>query len=95
LPPVLADPAQQPFHDTKRVTLHRRRGVGRKEAVKEQNRVDRWPMGNCLGQVSKTDQHQQDERHRGEQRVEGQSAGEERDVVFVSRLKSAGEETGG
>jgi hypothetical protein len=45
--------------------------------------------------VGQADQHQQDEWHRGEQRVEGQRAGEERNVVFVSRLKSAGEETGG
>jgi transposase-like protein len=45
--------------------------------------------------VGQPDQQQQDEWHRGEQRVEGQGAGQERDVVFVSRLKSAGEEAGG
>jgi hypothetical protein len=69
--------------------------VGRQEAVKEKNGVDRRPMGDRLGQVSQADQHQQDEWHCCQQRVEGQGAGEERDVVFVSRLKSAGEETGG
>jgi hypothetical protein len=45
--------------------------------------------------VGETDQHQQHEWHRGKQCVERQGAGEERDVVFVSRLKGAGEETGG
>jgi transposase-like protein len=45
--------------------------------------------------VGQADQHQQNEWHRGEQRVEGQGAGEERDVVFVSRLKRAGEEASG
>jgi hypothetical protein len=45
--------------------------------------------------VGEADQHQQDERHRGKQRVERQRAGEERDVVFVSRLEGAGEETSG
>jgi hypothetical protein len=52
-------------------------------------------MRNRLGQVGQADQHQQDERHRGKQRIEGQRAGQERDVVFVSRLEGAGEETGG
>jgi hypothetical protein len=44
--------------------------------------------------VGQADQHQENKRHRGEQCVEGQGAGEERDVVFVSRLKRAGQETG-
>jgi hypothetical protein len=52
-------------------------------------------MRNGLGEMGEADQHEQDERHRGEQRVEGQRAGQERYVVFVSRLKRAGEETGG
>jgi hypothetical protein len=52
-------------------------------------------VGDRLGQVGEADQHQQDERHRGKQRVERQRAGEERDVVFVSRLEGAGEETSG
>jgi hypothetical protein len=69
--------------------------VGRQEAVKEKDGVDRWPMSYRLGQVGEADQHQQDEWHRGEQRVERQGAGKERDVVFVSRLKSTGQETGG
>ena len=69
--------------------------MGRQEALKEQHGVDRWPMGNRLGQVGQADQHQEDKWHRGEQCVKGQGTGEERDVVFVSRLKSAGEETGG
>ena len=63
--------------------------------MKEKDGVDRWPMGNRLGQVGQADQQQQDKWYRGEQRVERQGAGEERDVVFVSRLQSAGEEAGG
>jgi len=45
--------------------------------------------------MGEADQHKQDERHGGQQRVEGQRAGKKRDVVFVSRLKGAGEEAGG
>jgi hypothetical protein len=45
--------------------------------------------------MGEADQHEQDERYRGEQRVEGQRAGQERDVVFISRLEGAGEETSG
>jgi hypothetical protein len=67
----------------------------RQEAVKEQDGIDRRPVGDRLGQVSEADQHQQDERDRGKQRVKRQRTGEERDVVFVSRLEGAGEETGG
>ena len=67
----------------------------RQEAVEEQHRIDRRPVGDRLRQVGETDQHQQNERHRCKQRVERQRAGEERDVVFVSRLEGAGEETGG
>jgi hypothetical protein len=45
--------------------------------------------------MGKADQHEQDERHRGKQRVERQRAGKKRDIVFVSRLEGAGEETSG
>jgi hypothetical protein len=95
LSPVLADPDQQPLDDAKGLTIRRPRGVGRQKTTKEKDDVDRWPMGNRLGQVGQADQHQEDKRHRGEQCVESQGAGEERDVVFVSRLKGAGEKTSG
>ena len=69
LPPVLDDPGQQPLHNAEGFTS--RRGVGRQEALKEKNGVDRRPLGDRLGQVSQADQHQQDEWHRCQQRVEG------------------------
>jgi transposase-like protein len=45
--------------------------------------------------MRESDQHEEDERHRGQQRIERQGAGQERDVVFVSGLKSTGKKTGG
>jgi hypothetical protein len=45
--------------------------------------------------VGQADQHQEDERNRSEQRIKGQGAGEERDIVFVGRLQGAGEKAGG
>jgi transposase-like protein len=45
--------------------------------------------------MGEADQHQQDERNRGEQRVEGQRAGEKRKVVFVGGLQGAPEKAGG
>jgi hypothetical protein len=69
--------------------------MGWQEAVEKQHRVDRRAVGDRLGQVGQTDQHQQDERHRGKQRVKRERAGKKRNVVFVSRLERAGQETGG
>jgi hypothetical protein len=43
-------------------------------------------MGDRLDQVGQTYQHQEYERHRGQQRIKGQCAGQEWDVVFVCGL---------
>jgi hypothetical protein len=45
--------------------------------------------------MRQADQHEQDERDGCQQRVEGERAREERDVVFVGGLQGAGEEPDG
>jgi hypothetical protein len=67
----------------------------RQEPVEEANGVYRGPVGDRLNQMGQADQDQEYERDRGEQRVEGQGAGQERNVVFVCRLQGTGEKTGG
>jgi hypothetical protein len=44
--------------------------------------------------VGEADQHEQDERHRRQDRVERQRARQERKVVFVGGLQGAAEEAG-
>ena len=48
--------------------------------------------GRELGDVGQADQHQQQERDRGQQRVERQRAGEEQDVVPVRLMKGTARE---
>ena len=67
--------------------------MGRQEPMEEQHRIYRRTVGNGLSQVRKADQHEENERDRGEQRVERQRAGQEWNVVFVSRLNSPRQET--
>ena len=67
----------------------------REKALEEQDRIDRRALGHRLRQMCESDQHEEDERHRRQQRIERQGAGQERDVVFVSGLKSTGKKTGG
>jgi hypothetical protein len=45
--------------------------------------------------VGQSDQQQEDKGNRGQQRVEGQSAGKKWDVVFISGLQDTAEEAGG
>ena len=52
-------------------------------------------MGNRLRQVSQSNQQQQDEGYRSQQRVKSQGAGKKRNVVFISGLQSTAEEAGG
>lgn len=63
--------------------------------MKEMDGVDFGPLSDGLRQVGKADQQQQDEGYGGKQRVEGQGAGEERKIVFISRLERAAEKAGG
>jgi len=63
--------------------------------VKQVDGVDFGFMGDRFRQVRQSDQQQEDERNRGQQRVEGQSAGKKRDVVFISGLQGTAEEAGG
>ena len=69
--------------------------MGWQEAMEEENGIDRRALSDGLRHVRETDQHQKDERQRREKCVERQRAGEEWDVVFVSRLKSTGKKAGG
>jgi len=46
-----------------------------------------------LGQLRQADEQEQDERDGGEERVKGERARQEGDVVFVGRLQGAAEET--
>jgi hypothetical protein len=63
--------------------------------MEEVNGIDFGALGDRLGQMGQADQQQQNERNSGEQRVEGQRAGEERNIVFISCLERAAEKTGG
>ena len=63
--------------------------------MEQRQRVDLGAVGDRLGQMGESDQQQQDERNGGQQGVEGQSTGEERDVVFISGLERAAKEAGG
>jgi hypothetical protein len=63
--------------------------------MEERERVDIRPLGEGLEQMGEPDKQEQYEWDRGKQRVEGQSAGEERYVVFVGGLECAAKETGG
>ena len=63
--------------------------------MKQVNGVDRRSVGERLDQVGQADQHQENEGYGREQRIEGERAGKERNVVFVGCLQRAGEEAGG
>jgi len=63
--------------------------------MEKKNGVDRRRVGDSLRQVRQTDQHQQNERQRGQESVKCQGAGEKWDVVFVSRLKRPSQKAGG
>jgi hypothetical protein len=45
--------------------------------------------------MGQADQQQQNKRDGGEQRVEGQRAGKERDIVFISSLERPADKAGG
>jgi transposase-like protein len=45
--------------------------------------------------MGEADEQEQNERNRGEQRVERQGTGEKRNIVFVGRLEGAADKTGG
>jgi hypothetical protein len=63
--------------------------------MEQREGIDLGPLDNCLRQVRQTDQQQQNERNRCQQRVERQGTCEERNVVFVGRLQRAANEAGG
>jgi hypothetical protein len=44
--------------------------------------------------VGQSDQQEQDEGYRGEERIEGQRAGQEREVVLVGGLERAAKKPG-
>jgi hypothetical protein len=69
--------------------------VGGQEPMEQAEGIGFGPWGNGLCQVGQPNQQQQDERHRRQQRVEGQGTCEERNVVFVGRLQRAANEAGG
>ena len=57
--------------------------------------IDLRTTGDGLSQVGQSDEQQQDERYRCQERVEREGTCEERDVVFVRSLESAADEAGG
>ena len=63
--------------------------------MEQKDGVDLGFMGDRLRQVGESDQQQEDERDRRQQRIKGQGAGKERNVVFISGLEGAAEEAGG
>ena len=63
--------------------------------MEEMDGIDFGALGYRLSQMGQADQQQQNERDGGEQRVEGQRAGEERDIVFISCLERTAEKAGG
>jgi hypothetical protein len=68
--------------------------VGREKAVEELVRIDRACLERGagrerLGQMAQADEQQEEERNRGEQRVECERASQKRDVVFVGGLQRA------
>jgi hypothetical protein len=54
--------------------------------------IDHRAGGQRLRQVGEPDQEQEEERNRSEQGVEGESARQKRNVVFVGRLQRANDE---
>jgi hypothetical protein len=63
--------------------------------MKEMDGVDLGALGDRLSQMGQADQQQKDEGDGCQQRVEGQGAGEERDIVFICCLQRTAEKTGG
>src|SRR3954454_15380308 len=63
--------------------------------MEQEDGVDGGPLRHRLGDVGQADQQQQNKGNSGEQRVEGERAGEERYVVFIRRLEGPANETGG
>jgi hypothetical protein len=63
--------------------------------VEQRRRVHGRAPLERLRQVGQADQQEQHERDGREERVEGQRAREERQVVFVGGLQRAAEEAGG
>jgi hypothetical protein len=94
LPPFLGDAGQQAFDNRKGITVGQR-GMRRKKPVEQINSIDFRLVGDCFGQVGQPDQQQEDERNRCQQRVKGQGAGKERNVVFISGLQGTAQEAGG
>jgi hypothetical protein len=69
--------------------------VRREEPVKQRRRVDGRAARDGLRGVGQADEDQEDERNRGQQRVEGERTGQEGNVVLVSGLEGAAKEAGG
>jgi hypothetical protein len=69
--------------------------VRRKEAVEQVDGVDFRLVSNCFRKVSQSDQQQQYEGDRCQERVERQRAGKKRYVVFISGLQGTADEAGG
>jgi hypothetical protein len=67
--------------------------MGRQEGTQQLVNVDPGRGALELGQVGEGDQQQEDEGNRGQQRVEGERAGQERDVVLVGGLEGAADES--
>jgi hypothetical protein len=63
--------------------------------VKQRGGIDLGSSRDRLGEMREPDQDEQDEGDRGQQRVEGERAGEEGNVVFVCGLERSAQETGG
>src|SRR5439155_9986925 len=69
--------------------------VRREEPMEESGRLHGGTAGERLSQMGQPDQQQYHEGDGGQQRVEGERAGEKRNVVFVGGLQGAAEEAGG
>ena len=83
------------FDDAQGITVRQRGGVGRKKPVKQVNGVGFGLVGDGLGQMGQADQQQEDEGDRGQQRIEGERAGQKRKIVFISGLQRPAEKAGG
>ena len=63
--------------------------------MKQMNGVGFGLVGDGLGKMGQPDEQQQNKRHRRQQRIEGEGAGEKRDIVFISGLQRPAEKAGG
>ena len=87
----LRDPPQDPLGRRERV--RRPGGMGRQEPFKELRRIRGCARRNRVRQPGQSGQQQKKERYDREQRVEGERAREERNVVFIGDLDGPPRET--